>query len=170
MCIRDSDLDELVPDMLVSFGYRYLLDRSALEYVSGNAVNLHISLLPWGRGADPNLWSWLEHTPKGVSVHWMDEQLDKGDLVAQRELELDHSLNLSQTYATLQNAVAALFSECWRELELGSGARFPQARLPGTYHRAGEKNDHTGAIPSGWRTPCYVVEEYGRRNGLWVKS
>ena len=98
------ELDEIArlkPDIMVSFGYRHILKREALEYVNWRAVNLHISLLPWGRGADPNLWSWLEHTPKGVSLHWIDEGLDSGDLVAQREVALDPNLNLAQTYEIL---------------------------------------------------------------------
>ena len=58
-------------DCIVSFGYRHLLRSDSIAAVGGNAVNLHISMLPWNRGADPNLWSWLENTPRGASMHWM---------------------------------------------------------------------------------------------------
>lgn len=165
------ELDEIArlkPDIMVSFGYRHILKREALEYVNWRAVNLHISLLPWGRGADPNLWSWLEHTPKGVSLHWIDEGLDSGDLVAQREVALDHTLNLAQTYKILQEKLAQLFADCWEPLASGSAPRIPQPAIAGSYHRAADKLDHLAAIPQGWQTPCSSVEAYGRLHGLCV--
>lgn len=166
--VQAVDVERLQPDLLVSFGYRHMLDRAILDHVMWNAVNLHISLLPWGRGADPNLWSWLEHTPKGVSIHWIDELLDKGDLLAQREVELSPALNLAQTYTMLQQAVTDLFSEFWVSLSSGAAPRTPQPATIGSYHRASEKDDHPGARPQGWQTQCSIVEEYGRRHGLWI--
>ena len=76
-------------DALVSYRYRHILKGDVLGAFPDRAWNLHISLLPWNRGADPNLWSFLERTPKGVTIHHMDEGLDTGDLVAQRELHFD---------------------------------------------------------------------------------
>ena len=58
-------------DFLVSFGYSYIVSNEVLNLFKGNAINLHISYLPWNKGSDPNLWSVLENTPKGVTIHIM---------------------------------------------------------------------------------------------------
>src|SRR4051812_8248946 len=62
-------------DFLVSFGYRYKVTPDVLARFGWRAINLHISLLPWNQGADPNLWSFLENTPKGVTIHAMTERI-----------------------------------------------------------------------------------------------
>ena len=55
-----------------------------LDRLPDRVVNLHIAYLPYNRGADPNLWSVLEDTPAGVSIHYVDEGVDTGDIIAQR--------------------------------------------------------------------------------------
>ena len=51
------------------------------------AVNLHVSYLPWNRGADPNFWSIVEGTPKGITIHKMNYALDKGDIIIQQPIQ-----------------------------------------------------------------------------------
>ncbi|MCL0081308.1 hypothetical protein M1N64_03665 [Peptococcaceae bacterium] len=50
-----------------------------MDKFQGRAINLHISFLPWNRGADPNFWSFIENAPVGVSIHYLDEGIDTGD-------------------------------------------------------------------------------------------
>jgi len=42
-------------DFIISYGYRHLLPQEVIDEFPGRAINLHISMLPWNRGADPNL-------------------------------------------------------------------------------------------------------------------
>ena len=165
----EADLQGLRIEALVSFGHRHIVSEEVLRAVDFRAVNLHISLLPWNRGADPNLWSWLEGTPKGVTVHWMVAGLDRGDVVARREVDLDPMGTLRSTYAQLQDEVLGLFAAVWPGIVEGSAARVPQ-EPGGTYHRAADKAAHPGAMPKGWDTICAEVAEYGRRAGLHVTS
>ena len=72
-------------DFIVSYGYRYILPYEVLRHFSGRAINLHISLLPYNRGADPNFWSFVDNTPKGVSIHYMDTGLDTGKVITQKK-------------------------------------------------------------------------------------
>jgi len=82
-----ESLERRPPDWIVSHGYRHIVPPEVVARFRDRMVNLHISLLPWNRGADPNLWSFVEGTPSGVTVHYMDEGVDTGDVIAQRELE-----------------------------------------------------------------------------------
>ena len=49
-------------------------------------INLHISYLPYNKGAHPNFWSWVKNTPKGVSIHLISEKIDAGDIIFQKKL------------------------------------------------------------------------------------
>ncbi len=44
-------------DFIVIYGYRNIIKKPIIDQLKGRIVNLHISLLPWNRGADPNIWS-----------------------------------------------------------------------------------------------------------------
>ena len=73
----------------VSYRFRHIIRQETIECLEGKIINLHISYLPWNRGADPNLWSFLEDTPKGVSIHYVDPGMDTGDIIAQKEVIFD---------------------------------------------------------------------------------
>jgi hypothetical protein len=136
---------------LVSHGYRHIVTPDVLELFPGRAVNLHISYLPWNRGAHPNVWSVVEGTPSGVTVHHMDEGIDTGDIIAQQELRFDDSETLQSSYDRLEAEVGALFAEHWELIRSGSAARRPQ-RGPGTYHRASELERIWPLLDNGWNT------------------
>ena len=66
----------------ISYRYHYILTPSIIHAFQNGLINMHISLLPWNRGSDPNLWSFLENTPKGVTIHHIDETLDTGAIIS----------------------------------------------------------------------------------------
>ncbi len=140
-------------DFLVSYGYRHILRPEVLALFPGRAVNLHISLLPWNRGADPNLWSFVEDTPKGVSIHYLDEGVDTGDLIAQQELRFDEpGETLASTHAALCAAVEALFREFWPAIREQRCPRRPQAP-GGSLHRSRDRERLAPLLRLGWETP-----------------
>ena len=47
-------------------------------------INLHISYLPYNRGSYPNYWSFKENTPNGVSIHHIDDGIDTGPVLVQK--------------------------------------------------------------------------------------
>ena len=145
-------LDEHEPDFLVSYGYPHIVPASVLERFPRRAINLHISLLPWNRGQDPNLWSFLEDTPKGVTIHFMDPGVDTGDLIAQRTLELGPDETLRTSHAKCQQAIEELFSEVWPAVRAGEVEGRPQ--VPGgTVHRLAERERYVHLLTEGWDTP-----------------
>src|SRR6185295_18584444 len=123
----DSVLDDA--DFLVSYGYRHVLSRDVVARFAGRAINLHISLLPWNRGADPNLWSFLEDTPKGVTIHCIDVGIDTGDILAQREVAPLPTDTLRTSYERLEAEIEHLFREQWPAIR--AGAIEPRRQPPG---------------------------------------
>lgn len=121
-------------DLTVSYTYRYILSRETLEALGGNAVNLHNSFLPFNRGADPNIWSILDGTPRGVTLHYMTPGLDKGNIIAQQLVgACGPEATLESSYEELDRAAKQLFMDAfawygfWEEMR-----KEPQGT--GSYH------------------------------------
>ena len=92
-------------DFLISYGYRYIIKKKVLEFFDKRALNLHMSYLPWNRGADPNFWSILEDTPKGVTIHIMNEHIDAGDILCRREIFFEDNDTLRTSYEKLERTI-----------------------------------------------------------------
>jgi len=169
--VRTSPLDHLQEatrdalqgtDFVVSYGYRHLIRRSVVETLGGKVINLHASLLPWNRGADPNFWSFFDDTPKGVSIHVVDAGLDTGPILVQRELHFGRHETLASTYDELQREIVRLFDEFWPPIRIRSITPREQGNAF-TYHRSVDKDRWFAQLPMGWATPVRDVEELGRR-------
>ena len=158
-----ADLDRFAPDLLVSCGYRWRVPAAVLEAMQGRAINGHISLLPWNRGAHPNLWAAYEGTPSGVTWHVMDAGLDTGPILAQWQMSLSDAETLQSSHTLLQEALMRLFRQCWPELwKVWSWEPRPQEGV-GTSHRQAEGLALLAQFPAGWDTPLAVVRQAGNQ-------
>lgn len=148
-------------DWIVSYGYRYILPQWFLDKFPNRVVNCHIGYLPFGRGASPNLFAWLNQEPHGVTLHYIDAGVDTGDIIGQEQVvfanpELE---TLATSYQVLQDAMVDLFKEYWPLLKAGNAPRKPQEGK-GTYHTTAEANEILSTLPDGWDTPVSVLENY----------
>ena len=139
-------------DWLVSYGYRYIIKPEVLDLLPGRAINLHISYLPFNRGADPNLWSFLEDSPKGVTVHQIDQGLDTGDILAQEPVVMESQDTLSSSYDRLSMAMLNLFRRVWPEIRTGKLVGRKQLD-GGSAHCAKDKTTYEHLLVTGWDTP-----------------
>lgn len=149
-------------DFIVSYGYRHIIKEPVLSAFKDRIINLHISLLPWNRGADPNFWSWFDDTPKGVTIHQIDEGLDTGPILLQDTVRFLPEDTLSTSWERLRCSVEVLFRENWHSIRRQAITPRPQVSA-GTYHRSSGKTPHWDRLPKGYDTPCYEVT--GLRNG-----
>ncbi len=153
-----SESDPVVQgsDFLISYGYRHLLQPNVLAVFPDRAVNLHISMLPWNRGTDPNLWSFLEDTPKGVTIHHLDAGLDTGDVIAQAPVQMLPGDTLRTSYDRLCRAMEELFRAVWPAIRQGHAARVPQPAGGSSHTRKDRKTvDHL--LTQGWDTPVSAL-------------
>jgi methionyl-tRNA formyltransferase len=128
-------LASLRPEWIVSVMFGYILSDDILRVPAVGAVNLHPSLLPFNRGADPNVWSIVERTPCGVTLHWIDEGIDTGDIIAQMEVPVAETDTGATLYQRLEQAGLELFRQSWPLIEQGSPPRIKQSQR-GTFHRS----------------------------------
>lgn len=141
---------QLEPSFVVSFNYRHLIPREVLDLLPGKVINLHTSLLPYNRGSAPNFFSFLENTPKGVTIHQMAAGLDTGDILCQREIEFDESSEtFASTYDRLLEEMQQLFCENWEEIKGGEIQPRPQPD-GGTAHKMRELEAIREEFPFSW--------------------
>ena len=140
----------LEPSFVISFNYRHLIPEEVLELLPGRVINLHTSFLPYNRGSAPNFFSFLENTPKGVTIHRMDSGLDTGDILCQKELFFDEKKEtFATTYDKLLEEMKTLFQENWQAIKDGSLMPVKQVG-EGTYHRMRELEAVRAQVPFTW--------------------
>jgi methionyl-tRNA formyltransferase len=82
-----ADLAACQPDVLIVAAYGLILPASVLDVAPRGAINVHASLLPRWRGAAPVTYALLDGDEvTGATIMLMDEGLDTGPILAQREL------------------------------------------------------------------------------------
>jgi methionyl-tRNA formyltransferase len=124
------------PEWIVSAGCRFILTPEELAK-AGDACNVHPSYLPWGRGANPNVWAIIAREPAGVSIHRMTAGLDRGPLFAQRKIPVAFGDTGHSLYHHLVDEAAWLFAETWPWLRYGGATTWEQ-RGEGSYHRVAD--------------------------------
>lgn len=143
-------------DFLISYRYRYILPKEILRHFVKSAINLHTSYLPFNRGSDPNFWSFVDKTPNGVSIHYMNEGLDKGDIIAQEMIVFDPKKeSFASSYKKLQREIKELFKRNWTDIKNKTCASYPQNSKMGgggTYHKSCDKDKFMPFLVDGWDT------------------
>ena len=85
--VANRALEEADADVLVVVAFGEILPDTVLREPRIAPVNLHFSLLPELRGADPVRAAILDGLPEtGVTTMWMDEGLDTGDVLLQERV------------------------------------------------------------------------------------
>jgi methionyl-tRNA formyltransferase len=147
------------PELLLCFYYRRLLSPEVLALPSRGALNLHGSLLPRYRGRAPVNWVLVHgETESGVTLHYMDEKPDHGDIVAQRRVPIgrdDTALTLTRALA---EAARALLRETLPRLEAGTAPRTPQDHGRSSYF--GGRTPADGEID--WTAPAESIRNLVR--------
>lgn len=89
---KSSELEEIInlnPDLIVTAAFGQLLPKSLLDAPKYKAVNVHASLLPKYRGGAPIHYAVMNGEKKtGVTIMYMAEKLDAGNIISQDEVEI----------------------------------------------------------------------------------
>tara|TARA_S200000501_G_scaffold272988_1_gene256723 strand:- start:576 stop:1109 length:534 start_codon:yes stop_codon:yes gene_type:complete len=120
-------------EWIISYGYRHIIDEFSINHSMNPIINLHISYLPFNRGAHPNYWSFKENTPKGVSIHFMNSGIDTGPILIQKECFFSDNETLLSSYNKLKLEIENLFYENFEKIIKGKIIPKPQNNK-GTYH------------------------------------
>ncbi len=129
--LRDGEALELLrrlePDLIVVAAYGKIFPREILELPRLGCVNIHSSLLPKYRGAAPINWAILNGEERtGVTLMYMAEGLDTGDMLASAETEIDLAEDAAQLHDRLAQMGARLLTDTLPALENGTARAVPQ--------------------------------------------
>lgn len=144
-------------DFIISYRYRFKIKKEIIDSFPGKIINLHISLLPQNRGADPNFWSFFENTPKGATIHYVDEGIDTGDIIVQKEIFFSKGETLRTSYEKLQQEIQSLFRENWGNIKNGKCNREKQVDS-GSFHKSRHIDPFRYLLINGWDTPVALLE------------
>ena len=150
-------------DFGLSYRYKNIIRQDVIDYFGGKLINLHISFLPWNRGADPNLWSYIDDTPKGVTIHRVDAGIDTGDVLLQQEVPIDlRTDTLRTSYDKLSSAIENLFIA--NVDMLLNDTIIPQKQSGcGSFHLIKDKNKFLSQLEKKWwDTPVSEVSRWAR--------
>jgi methionyl-tRNA formyltransferase len=120
-------LQEIKPDVICIAGYRWILPSEVLELPIIGTINCHPSLLPRHRGVLPLFWIYYhDDRETGVTVHWVDEQIDTGDILVQEAMPLPRGYPVDVLNLRNARQGGALLRHALEAVERGAAARIPQ--------------------------------------------
>ncbi|MBU8817610.1 methionyl-tRNA formyltransferase [Mycobacterium sp. SWH-M5] len=152
-------VEALAPDVAVANNWRTRLPRELFSIPKYGTVNLHDSLLPRFTGFSPVIWSLISgasHT--GLTAHLMDDELDTGDILLQRSVEITPtSTGTSLVYDTL-DLVPEVLEEALDSIENGTAAPVPQDLAQRTFFH--KRSDRDSLVDWSW--PAADIERFIR--------
>lgn len=164
--IKDAveEIRALKPDVIVVMAYGQILPRTILEIPPIACLNLHASLLPRHRGAAPIQSAIVAgDSETGISVMYMDEGLDTGDVLLQKSIAIAPDETGGSLHDRLAQTAPAALNDALTQLQKGTAARTPQDSSAATYAPKLER-EH-GRID--WNEPAALIERKIRAFNPW---
>ena len=144
--IKDSSfleiLERISPDIIVVAAFGQILPKAVLDFPPLGCINVHPSLLPKYRGAAPINWTLIHgEAGTGVTIMYMDEGLDTGDILLQEETDIAPDETFGHLHDRLANLGADLLLKVVQMLEAGQASRKPQDNSRSSYAPMLKKED-----------------------------
>ncbi len=142
------------PDLLFSFYYRSMIRNEILTVPRLGAMNLHGSLLPKYRGRAPVNWVLVKgETETGVTLHFMTEKPDAGDIVGQAKVPIAFEDTALSLFGKMEKAAESLLDALLPRIAAGDIPRRPNEIAKGSYF--GGRRPEDGRID--WTQPAVAV-------------
>lgn len=131
-------LSQLELDLIILAWWPYILKKSLLALARLGIMNFHPSLLPYNRGKHYNFWTVVEDTPFGVTLQWVEEGIDSGDIAFQSVIGKSWEDTGESLYCKAQEEMIHLFKENFAAIKMGTIPRVPQDLGIGSFHKSCE--------------------------------
>lgn len=138
-------------DCIISYNYRHIIPAAIIHAMPKRIINLHIGYLPFCRGASPLFWGVCEAEPIGVTIHYIDEGIDTGEILVRHKVELAKDFTMQHAYDYLHIYIQTLFRTYWHLIRETIGT-----------HRTKKDFENVRQIlePEGWDI---TIEELNKR-------
>jgi methionyl-tRNA formyltransferase len=130
-----AELEAAAVDVVVSVSCPQIFRNDLITLPAKGCLNVHGALLPKYRGILPSFWMLANGEEQaGVSVYFVNEQIDAGELCGQRSFPIDPSDTLDTLLRRSKTAAAELLVEVLATVETETVARSPLDLTAGSYY------------------------------------
>ena len=157
----NEQLNELDPNVIIVVAFR-MLPKQVWQYPEYGTFNLHASLLPQYRGAAPIHWAIINgETTTGVSTFFIDEKIDTGEMILQKETTITSDETVGELHDKLMNLGCSTVTETLKLISEDTVTTTPQPQDTTLKTAYKLNNDNTRV---NWSLP--VNEVYNKIRGL----
>lgn len=143
-----AKIRKMNPDFIFSFYYRDMVRKDILDIPAKGCINLHGSLLPKYRGRCPLNWAVINGEKEtGVTLHYMTEKPDNGDILAQEKFAIGANDTAKDVHMNATRAAAKLLKAALPKLRKGTLKAVKQDEKKASYF--GGRKPEDGAIDWG---------------------
>lgn len=125
---------EVKPDIIITCAYGQIIPKVLLDLPRLGCINVHASLLPKLRGGAPLHHAIIDGLDKtGVTIMYMDEAMDTGDIISTISYDIKSSDTTEDIHDTLRELGAKLLIDTLPSIVLGTNRRIKQNEMEATY-------------------------------------
>ena len=125
---------ELNPDIIITCAYGQIIPKEILNCPKYGCINVHASLLPYLRGGAPIQHAIIDgYTKTGITIMYMDEAMDTGDIIASRKITINKDDTYGSIYTKLQEIAPSLLIEVLPSIINKTNKRIKQDNSIATY-------------------------------------
>lgn len=177
---------EAKPDIIITCAYGQIIPATLLDLPKLGCINVHASLLPSLRGGAPLHHAIIDgYDTTGVTIMYMDETMDTGDIISSVAYEIKDTDNVGNVHDNLMTMGADLLIETLPSIIAGTNKRIKQDNAKATYayniSRSDEHLDFTkegitidrkvrGLNPWPLANTCFDEEEVKIISGYFIKG
>lgn len=132
--ITIHNLKQLNLDFIILAWWPFIIKEPVLSLPSIGILNFHPSYLPYNRGRNYNFWNIIEDTPFGVTIHFIDNSIDGGDIVFQQKIEKNWCDTGESLYYKAEQGMIDLFMKSYPAVREGKYERKKQDLTKGSFH------------------------------------
>ena len=117
-------------DMFVSMSFNQIFKRRTIDFPPMGTINCHAGKLPFYRGRNILNWALINDEKEyGITVHYVDEGIDTGDIILQRTYPITDEDNYGTLLERAYVDCADILYDALKLLEAGRAERKPQSEI-----------------------------------------
>jgi methionyl-tRNA formyltransferase len=141
----DKVRKELKPDLIISVNFDQIFKKEIINIPDKGCINVHASLLPNYRGRAPLNWAILKGEDKtGVTVHFINEGIDTGEIILQEEIEIKKDDYISDILKQVREKYPLMINKAVDLIEDDNYETIKQVKEEGSYY--GKRTPEDGLI------------------------
>jgi methionyl-tRNA formyltransferase len=137
--IGAGEVERFKPDVIVVASFPRIIPKAVFATTRIGALNMHASALPRHRGIDGIFGTyWDDDRDAAMTIHWINERIDAGDIAAQKSLPLARGRPSRELYMELSAIGVKLLAGVLEQVSMGQVPRQPQDESRATYESAAD--------------------------------